>query len=524
MEAVAEPPAPPPSPQLQGPAIPASPPLSPQLQRPPSASAPLPVPQQQEAAASAPPDPPVACILRLVNKATAAQFSRLQDRTIRLSLPVPHPEFVRRWGSLGAMRSLTREQRSKLPYLTARSGSIANLEVLRAGSDSITRCLMSLEVFEAAAGAGRLDVCRWLPQQGCPNFPWQHIMQAAAARGGHQAVWEWLEADGYPWCENTICAAARGGHVRPTNSLLGLSRMASWGGLLAAAAEGCDLAALQGLHHRAAMWLPHNSSYRDNVLASAAGSPKPDWRSKVEWLEGQGYPRTAAVCQDAVMQPGALARLEWLRQRGYPLSSLVAACAAWDGNLDALRFVLDEGVVLELVDLNTAVDTAVQQGHPALLQVLHARGYDLSSSCLPSVTRRIGHLPVVAWLVETLGAAAVLSVHTFAAAARSGSVQVVAWLLERGCLWDGSAFTAAAAAGCEEQLEWLAAHGCPMEEDGSPFAEAARYDDMPTMLCLHRLGCPLGPRGSAAAQTIGYGAKLDSPVLLWLAEWAGPAV
>ncbi|PNH12608.1 hypothetical protein TSOC_000457 [Tetrabaena socialis] len=74
----------------------------------------------------------VACILRLVNKAAAAQFSRPEDRTVRLSLPVPHREFARRWGGRDAVRSLTLARRRLLPCLTARSGSIANLKVLLA--------------------------------------------------------------------------------------------------------------------------------------------------------------------------------------------------------------------------------------------------------------------------------------------------------------------------------------------------------------------------------------------------------
>ncbi|PNH10598.1 Ankyrin repeat domain-containing protein [Tetrabaena socialis] len=476
------------------------------LTEPPRESALLPDPQQQGEAASAAVDPSriwllelvqryarslscneVACALRLVNKATAAQFRGPQDRTVQLSLPVPHHAFVQRWSGIGATRSLQQTERWGLVRFTASSGSIANLEVLLAreectcGTDGGALC--------GAAGAGQLEVCRWLRQQGCP---WDSLSLLAAAGGGHQAVCEWLLASGCPWSEWAAGAAARGGHVGLMDWLLGTGHDSTSGSLADGVAAGCDLPTLRRLHstHFAQQL---GEYYKASVMASAAGSATVDWRAKVEWLEGQGFPRTAKACAKAVKQPDWRGRLQWLQQRGYPLDGDVAEAAANVGVVDALHYVLDWGVALDKYTTAFAAREAARGGHLAVLQALHARGF--TYHLVPAVAAAAAvhrHLPVVAWLVETLGAEKVLSAELFASAAKSGKMELLAWLHGHGCPWDHNVFAYAADTGCEEQLEWLAGRGCPMGEDGEPYVWAARKGDLATLSCLQRLGCPLG--------------------------------
>ncbi|PNH02853.1 Ankyrin repeat domain-containing protein [Tetrabaena socialis] len=238
--------------------------------------------------------------------------------------------------------------------------------------------------------------------------------------------------------------------------------------------------------------------FKERVMASAAASPTADWHAKVEWLEGQGYPRTVAAYMEAVKQPDGRDRLQWLQQRGYPLGQGVAMAAGVAGAVDALQFVLESGVALDQAGVNFVAQCAAAKGHLAVLQALHARGLSTAAAA-----KKADRLPAVAWLVEGLGANKVLTAKTFASAARSGSMKLLAWLHEHGCPWDEAVFTAAAGAGCEEQLEWLAAQGCPMGGDGEPFAQAASNGDLATLRCLQRLGCPLGPdNGRAVVRTI----------------------
>ncbi|PNH05816.1 Ankyrin repeat domain-containing protein [Tetrabaena socialis] len=455
----------------------------------------------------------LACTLRLVNKATATQFRELQHTTVRLSLPVPHHAFTWRWGGSDATRSLTVRQRMQLPCLTARSGSIANLEVLLARDDLTSP--LDVYVMEAAAGAGQLEVCRWLRQQECT---WNSgTVFGFAARGGHKEVCEWLLAQGCPRFADVLQFTAGGGHWAVCEGLLatgcwedvGAAAAAACGGhvglmdwllartnarspdvrdLLDAAAVGCDLPTLQRLHH----------TYLDSrIVAAAAGSPTADWRDKVAWLEGQGCPRTSLACvQAAARRADGRGRLEWLQQRGYALIADVAHSAARHGNADALEFLLAQGV--EMGEVGLATFEASRGGHLAVLKVLRAHGarIDLHSVACSAVA--CGHLPVLAWGVQELGAA--LSADMYKSAASSGSAELVAWLHEHGCPWDTSVFAEVARSGSEEQLERLVEHGCPMGDDGGPYYWALWNADLAMLRCLGRLGCPWGPVGLRAVK------------------------
>ncbi|PNH03482.1 Ankyrin repeat domain-containing protein [Tetrabaena socialis] len=499
----------------------------------------------------------LACTLRLVNKATAAQFRGPQHTTIQLSLQVPCHAFAWRWGGPCATRSPTVRQRRQLLCLTARSGSIANLEVLLARDDLTSR--LRTKAMEAAAGAGQLEVCRWLRQQGCP---WNSDAPDAAAGAGHKEVCEWLHAEGCPfgddvvrraaakgrwavceWLLINICpelvkymeadaavAAARSGHVGLMDWFLARTA-GTQRSLLAAAAAGCDLPTLQRLHHT---YLDSRGEAlsrgrQGKVVKAAAGSPTADWRDKLERLDGRGYPRNAHACRKAAQQVDGRARLEWLQQRGFPITTAdVAIAAAEHSNADALEFLLAQGVQLGDDLAAAATRNAARRGHLAVLKVLRAHGARIDHSRV-ALAAYGGHLPVVAWLVEVLGAATALTAMVYADAARSGSAELLAWLNEAGCPWDASVFASAAISGSEEQLEWLVKRGCPMGDDGEPYRRALENADLAVLRCLRRLGCPWGPVGltfTSAIQAFKHStASLRKQLLLalpWLVEQGCP--
>ncbi|KXZ48109.1 hypothetical protein GPECTOR_30g204 [Gonium pectorale] len=196
-------------------------------------------------------------------------------------------------------------------------------------------------------------------------------------------------------------------------------------------------------------------------MAAAAGSPTPDWRAKVEWLEARGYPRTDGACAAVAGLPDAMERLAWLRQRGHPVSEQVVVAAGRAGNLTMLQFLQETG---------TEVGEAVWEA---------ASG---------------GHLHVVAWLVEAPGVEVQPSPALLDEAALSGNLELLAWLCERGCAPHGGSVTLdlAAAAGNVEALEWLVERGWAMGDDGQAYINAASNNDPATLHCLVRLGCPWG--------------------------------
>ncbi|KXZ54742.1 hypothetical protein GPECTOR_4g811 [Gonium pectorale] len=406
----------------------------------------------------------VATSFRLINKAAAAQFRGPEYTTIRLSQPVSPYAFAAHWLAPGATRGLTREQRVQLLCLTAASGVVANLEAAQQAAG----CLLTHAVFEAAASAGQLDSCRWLRDQECPLsevYGHESGLLAAAAGGGHQHVCEWLlslNVSFEPYRLNSAAGAAHGGHVDLMEWLL--KRMPSCGrggSVLVSVAHGCDLATLQGLQLR---WERLQPKDKAAALAAAAGSPKPDWAAKVEWLEAQGCPWNAEVAKAAASCPAAAAadapaRLAWLRGRGFKLTRDSVWGAAESGNLPALQYLLVEASVQPGSDRDAGEPAALaaRGGHLAALQALHAAGWPVNINSAGRRAARGGHLHVLAWLVQALGAEAVrLDARLFGEAARSGSVQLMAWLRERGCPWSSSAFTGAAESGCEAAMEWLA--------------------------------------------------------------------
>ncbi|PNH06642.1 Ankyrin repeat domain-containing protein [Tetrabaena socialis] len=476
----------------------------------------------------------VACALRLVNKATAAQFSAPQHTIVRLSQPVPHHAFAWRWGGPDAMRALARHQRLDLARLTARSGSIANLEVLLGRGDG--PCPLDADTFEAAAAAGQLDVCAWLKERGCPWLELNALTAAAAA--GHQATCEWLLAD---CCTEAVrwgaaaaaarmealrwgaaAAAARGGHVGLMDWLLlpdgGRSRH-DVPQLLAGAAGGCDLHTLQRLHHTylgSRGWELYDDEKLPAVISAAAGSPTADWQAKVEWLQARGYPQGLWAFKEAAAKPDALSRLQWLRQRGYRISSIAARSAAKAGNVEVLQYVLGQGIVADA----EMMAGAAQGGHVAVMEVLHARGVRSDESTMWSAARR-GHLPAMAWLVERLGARTALTARVFALAACSGRMELLTWLRDRGCLVNEATFARAAAYGSEEQLEWLAEQGCPMGDGGEPYAAAAAAGELSMLRCLRRLGCAWSPDGGTFTRVVARVRDLGQHVeraLCWLLD------
>ncbi|GLC61071.1 hypothetical protein PLESTB_001713200 [Pleodorina starrii] len=266
--------------------------------------------------------------------------------------------------------------------------------------------------------------------------------------------------------------------------------------------------------------------WRNAILAAAAGSPTPDWRAKVEWLEQLGFTCTVAATWLAagLPDPDALERLQWLRQRGYPMERQAAIRAAFKGNPTALDYLLSEGVSwlsTEQVEDVSQVETVPYGGNLAVLQALHARGWISSQAARRAVFRaalEVGHVHVAAWCVEALGCSVV---PLLGCALIKASLEVLTWLADQQGIrkWHSKWLTRAADSGCVAAVEWLVDRGCPMPTDGSPYFKAAFNGDLAMLRCLRRLGCPWGGRDSPNADLIpGWFRSRDPAVLQWLRE------
>ncbi|GIL76488.1 hypothetical protein Vretifemale_6171, partial [Volvox reticuliferus] len=222
--------------------------------------------------------------------------------------------------------------------------------------------------------------------------------------------------------------------------------------LLEGAAEGCGLATLQWLHQRWPTLQLQSTTSRaqeqqfpmglrrvQRLLCAAARSPTPDWRVKMEWLEGflqqqqqqlnEGH-ELSNVCQAVMSHPAEAAkRLIWLQQRGFSVSTTAALLSACEnGCLEAVQVLLPQGLSAEAV--NPAAKAAVLGGHLAILQGLH--GYRLlehaDGAHMLELAVGAGNMNIATWLVEVLG----IELHDengellTKAASRSGSVEMIA--------------------------------------------------------------------------------------------------
>ncbi|GLC38873.1 hypothetical protein PLESTM_000789300 [Pleodorina starrii] len=477
----------------------------------------------------------VAASLRLVNKTSAAL---LQDCVhIKLSQLVRQDVFYEHWSVLGVMRAYTLQQRKQFVCLVVSSGSICNLEV----AITVAELSPGEDVFTAAAAAGHLDMCKWLVDRGFPKD--LRYAFSRASNGGHVEVCGWLlgqseERSKLDLLERGCADAAHSGHVALIEWMLqrchplmnardrarGLPSEWNVGWLLKSVAHGCTLPVLQRLYSKWEELLPGEPwlgewvlrDRRDAILAAAAGSPTPDWRAKVEWLEQLGFTCTdAASCQAVGLpDPDALERLQWLRQRGCPLHEDAALHASFTGKLTALDYLLSEGVPRLRID---QVEEVARGGHLAALQALHARGW-ISKAARRDVfwvALEVGHVHVAAWCVEALGCNVKPLLGRVGVKA---SLEVLTWLADQQGIrkWHCEWLTRAADGGCVAAVEWLMDRSCPRPNDGRPYFEAAFNGDLAMLRCLRRLGFPWG--GKDAAFKHGWRRSLDPSVLQWLRE------
>ncbi|KXZ41115.1 hypothetical protein GPECTOR_776g952 [Gonium pectorale] len=170
------------------------------------------------------------------------------------------------------------------------------------------------------------------------------------------------------------------------------------------------------------------------------------------------------------------------------------------------------------VNVMDALSQAASRGHLSVLQVMHDAGWQPNYA---EEAARGGQLLTVAWLVQTLQVS--LDGALFDAAARSSDVQLLAWLRERGCTWNGptqagirtsSPYEAAAEAGSVEALEWLVQQGCPLPVSGNAYVTACSNGDLTTMCCLRRLGVPLQPLDRVLREAVQKGAPTSALIYL----------
>ncbi|KXZ42006.1 hypothetical protein GPECTOR_226g501 [Gonium pectorale] len=342
---------------------------------------------------------------------------------------------------------------------------------------------MMSAAIQGAAEGGNLQLCKDLHEEMTRRGRSYDAFEGAkqAARGGHFNVLEYMVGQFPTAARNPGSAAMR--------------RLAP------AVASGCNLAAMNRfLTQRCIVeggdqeHEEEQQRWQEDVVCAAAGSSKDDWREKLEMLESRGFPRSCDAYAAAAEELDAMDRFGWLLERDYLLGSSdniekAGVAAAAEGNADAAVFMA------------------------LVLQALHANKLSFDATKVSREAAANNRSATLSWLIKTVNLGVPLDEALFRAGAQSGSVELMGYLIRRGCAWDGSAFEGGTESGSEAALEWLANSGCPMPADGSPLATAADGKAISIMLCLVRLRCPWGPSGIVFNASIPV---CGLPVLTWL--------
>ena len=156
--------------------------------------------------------------------------------------------------------------------------------------------------------------------------------------------------------------------------------------------------------------------------------------------------------------------LTWCISRGYQLSSRTSLDAAWAGNMEVMR---------HLVQLQCPLDVgvfspAIKQGNLELVKFLKESGLSWNHRATWRAARA-GHLDIVKYLHEN---GCPWDEGTCWRAAKGGHLDVLEYLHENGCPWDDKTCFWAAKKAYVHVLTWAIANGCPpyvgdMNDDSS---------------------------------------------------------
>ncbi len=389
---------------------------------------------------------------RLVCKLAAQLLSQVHHRTVHFCRPRPpwfQPcQWAQQWQE--GMRLLTLGRKLRLLSTAAASGSEATMEHAWA---LVRPCLFPELIPHSEV------------QNGMP-YGWGDLGSAAAS-AGHVHLLPWLLQHGCP--------------LSPTYTLK-------------AAAQHCDLAALQSawqlLIARMVEMGTISCYLKPTVVCAACESGRPDAREKVTWLLDQapgagtvpasGDERKKLLLEAATgaARAGDVPLLRWLTEvQGLDLPGAVPGepgrgpvhmlpwtlCAP---DLAAAEWLVGEGGCAlpepdDEVRLNAVWRIAAIHGDVTKLRWLVGRGLPVHPIGLLGAAAR-GRLEEVRFLHEECGQ--VLDERVVQQAVWSGSIPLVSWLLDKG--FGAQLYAVAAELGQIEVLWLLQERGCTCQRDG----------------------------------------------------------
>jgi hypothetical protein len=185
---------------------------------------------------------------------------------------------------------------------------------------------------------------------------------------------------------------------------------------LLAAGKHADAAALAAAHEMG----------MEYTAATLAGAAQYNRLAEVQYLHSHGCPWPTQLLEE-VARRGYFELVRWCHKRGCPWVAMTAPYhAAQSGNVELMAWVLQQpGTQLS----GAAMNAAAMRGHTAMCQFLHTQqcSWGISST---SAAAASGHVDPLRWLVNN---GCPWDAHMLCmSAARSGSVEVLTYLQHQG--------------------------------------------------------------------------------------------
>lgn len=221
----------------------------------------------------------------------------------------------------------------------------------------------------------------------------------------------------------------------------------------------------------------------ETALARAASLGKMDC---VQWLLALGGAQLdadRAMC--AAAGTGQVAVLRHFKECGFAVAgfaSLLLIEAAKNGQLEMMRWLVLEN------DCRPSASTMKYAAHGGNVEMMvwlrEQEGcHNLESDAL-SAAACSGHLESVKWLVQ---AGSRWDEDIMMYAAKRGHLHILQWLREQGCTWNQDTMFNAASGGNLQVVKWLHGEGCPWDPEA--VKEALRNDHVELVEWLIVNGC-----------------------------------
>jgi hypothetical protein len=228
--------------------------------------------------------------------------------------------------------------------------------------------------------------------------------------------------------------------------------------VLSGAAEAASLPKLQWLHTTQGCPLYADVTY----LAARVGSV-----DTLRWLRSGGCAISASTCRGAAA--GAHTHmLQFLREEGCGWDYNACAVAARRGHVSTLKWLHEQGCPWKLDEISCH---AAEGGSIETLLYLKQRGVEYNALTMGGAACQ-GHLAVCQFLAAE---GCPWGVHAAETAAIGGHLSTLRWMREHGCLWVATDVCSAAANyGSVEMLQYLKEQGCVFDADTMRAAVQAR--------------------------------------------------